>query len=111
MDRLSGDQNGLAAPAVPASGRSDPERKECSHNLVSPSDVAVNAIVSPSGEIARPPSGDGNAGVTTSKRRSGADTNGVDVRRMIASVAAANTTINATNKAAPPATRRFLAPE
>src|SRR5215813_8490733 len=49
---LSGDQKGIDAPSVPGKGRPEADSRGRTHNFDCPSDVATNAIFSPSGEIA-----------------------------------------------------------
>src|SRR5579862_806917 len=53
MLRLSGDQNGWEASSVPARGLASKESSARTHNIGPPFQIAVNATVSPSGEMAK----------------------------------------------------------
>src|SRR4051812_22487731 len=73
MCRLSGDQNGKAAPSVPATGRDSTLSSVRTHSTVDVKYGATNASVRPSGDNARlaPCPGLLMGGVGTSKRISG----------------------------------------
>jgi len=53
MLRLSGDQNGWEASSVPARGLASNESSARTHNIGPPFQMAVNATVLPSGEMAK----------------------------------------------------------
>src|SRR5215510_13041712 len=95
-DRLSGDQNGMIALSVRSNGRAETESRERSHSLETPSVVASNTILRPSGEIAMD-DGSEAGGVVISRRISEAGGTDDTARRIHTIPAAAISTTSASD--------------
>src|SRR5262245_49913725 len=91
-DRLSGDQNGVAAPSVPASGCADVADSDRSQRREGPLPDATKTIWLPSGESENE-NGSVVGGVTISVRISDATGGGASRRYRVAGIARASSAI------------------